>query len=116
MSTTDLIIICATLVVLALLVVAYLRDRDMRAARVDLVSLPTEPLEPILDVIDIAPDVGTRIVIHKLDGQALQGEVVAKDARTIAIDKVDVITEGKSQAAGGTWFIDRTRIDSIQEL
>lgn len=99
--TTELIIICATVLVLAIItVIARQLEREQGSpARTD-----------------HGPAVGARVRVYKLDGQILQGEVVVRDQHQVVLEKVDVITDGESTPSGGRWYIDADRYEAIQEI
>lgn len=101
--TTDLIIICVTVLLLALIFVIA-AEREHREGRIK------------VDAGQHGPEIGARVLVHKLDGQGLQGDVAAYDIAGVVLEKVDLISDGQKTATGGRWYVAVDRIDSIQEL
>ena len=102
MDTTAVLIVCLTVLALAL-IAAY---------TVVLVKASHDGYGRV-----IVPRAGSRVQVTKLDGQALRGSVVITDDDTLLLEQVDVVQEdGKITATGGRWLVPRARIEAVQEL
>lgn len=111
MTTTQLVIICVTVLLLAAIPAGVILDRERRGAE--------EPEAPTFDPVElelVAPPLGSRVVVHKTDGQALQGELSDRDAFGVKLDQVELLVDGQARPVAGAWYLPADRIDSVQEL
>jgi hypothetical protein len=109
-TTTHLIIVCITLLLLALgsgVVLLALRGVIGRARDFDPI-----PLEE-----DHGPAVGTTLAVHVISGQSLRGKLAWRDADVFVLSEPEILAGGESRPLGGDVVrIPTGRIDWFQEL
>lgn len=141
MTTAQLIIICLTVLLLALMVVLahqsrtdQQRDERIRLAEVNATAASAD-LQRRLDAeatahvaqleradadraaaaTPVAPAPGAALAVH-FDGRVVQGTLDAIDADTLVLLDAKVPNAGTFQALGGRQHIPRSRVTQIQEF
>lgn len=105
MTTAQLVIVCLTVLTLALLAGAViLLSRHERA------SEHTAPASSEL------AEMASTVVVHTVDGRSLRGYVVRAPGPVIVLDDAAYLENGEAHALGGIQTVPRTNVAWIQEL
>ncbi len=117
MSTTQLCIVCLTILSLAV-IVAYVRrlEANERRHRAELDASDRVRLaewQPVSEVV--APAVGATLAVH-FDGRVIQGTLDGLDEDWLLLTDASVVAGSSTQPIGGGQYVPRSRVTQIQEL
>lgn len=107
----QLIVICATVLLLALIPALLAFDARRRPA-----AAP-DPIDAVGPAHAFPYTAGDLVVVHKLDGQSLQGAFALRtDDGDLVLDDVTMLAGGAEHDVKGRWTIPANRIDCVQGL
>ena len=104
MTTGQLVIVCATLLLLALIAAGILSTR--------------RDSEPVLlgPAEEEVPTVGSTAVVHTRDERSLRGTVVRSTATYIVLREASLLAGGQEHGVGGTVRVERAGVLWSQEV
>jgi hypothetical protein len=116
LSTAQLLIVCVTVLALAL-IVAAVRRRDGKE-RVLLAQLEASERIRRAEFAPpprLSPPTGAVLAVH-FDGRVVQGTLAGVDDDTLVLTAASAVSGTTTQALGGKQHISRGQVSQVQEL